>query len=157
MLAAGTPGSQANVTDCGGASLADKRNIRPWPSMKVRLTLVAVVLVTAIHVSRSVLVWTKYCVPGASVLQVKATRFVVGGTGTTAARHSPDAPQAARNKTPPRHLMSPTVLDRRPNASPTKEGGSPPKSCRMQCRWPIRTGTNEEFDSRNSVRSSVSP
>ena len=51
-------GSQANVTDRGGALLADKRNIRALSPMKVRLTFVAAVLVTKVHVSKLALVWT---------------------------------------------------------------------------------------------------
>jgi hypothetical protein len=38
--------------------LADKRNIRAPSPMKARLTVVAVVLVAAVHVSKFVLVWT---------------------------------------------------------------------------------------------------
>jgi hypothetical protein len=54
----GTLGFHANVTDGGGALLTDKRNIRGWPPTKARLTLVAVVLVAAVHVFKSALDWT---------------------------------------------------------------------------------------------------
>ena len=58
MTSVKRPGSQANVADCGGALLDDKRNIRALSPMKVRLTFVAVVLVAAVQVSKFVLVWT---------------------------------------------------------------------------------------------------
>jgi hypothetical protein len=57
-LVVGTLGFHANITAGGGGLLTDKRNIRGWPSVKARLTLVAVVLVAVVHVFKSVLDWT---------------------------------------------------------------------------------------------------